>query len=293
MNRALATNNSGLLNSVRAFATNNSGLLINIAYAAVLLTVLYLVYYYFTAGDELQIDLAQEILPGNKKPDAPIGPLNKVNPLVRINSGGEYTFSFWMYVNGWDYRSGLPKSVVQITDSDLPNFYLLNTILYPNEAKMMVRVHTANSYGSDMTNVSTSNTAISGGSGLSTGSSMKSPVCDIQDIDLQRWINIVVAVNGRICDVYYDGKLNRSCVLPDLTEAGAPGSTQTVQIGDKGGFIGQVTGIQFFAYALTPDRIYAIYQRGPSGTGSAVAGLLQRLGLKITSSGSTPLGNSL
>ena len=281
------------MNSVRAFASNNSGMIMNVVYVAVFAVILYVVYYYLTAGDELQITILQDGMPANQKPSSPLDPLGKVNPLVRINTGGEYSFSFWMYVNGWDYRSGLPKSVLQITDSDLPNHYLLNTILYPNEAKMMVRVHTANSVETDYTNVSNSNAVISGGAGFNTGSSMTSPVCDIKDIDLQRWINILVAVNGRICDVYYDGKLNRSCVLPDLPEAGSPGSIQTVQIGDKGGFIGQITGIQFFAYALTPDRIYAIYQRGPAGAGSIMQSIFQRLGLKITSSGSTPAGNFL
>jgi hypothetical protein len=281
------------MNSVRTFASNNSGMIMNVVYVSIFATILYVVYYYLTVGDELQVTVLEDVMPANQRPSAPLDPLGKINPLVRINTGGEYTFSFWMYVNGWDYRSGLPKSVLQITDSDLPNHYLLNTILYPNEAKMMVRIRTANSVENDYTNVANSNAVISGGAGFNTGNSMTSPVCDIKDIDLQRWINIIVAVNGRICDVYYDGKLNRSCVLPDLPEAGSPGSIQTVQIGDKGGFVGQITGIQFFAYALTPDRIYAIYQRGPAGAGSIMQSIFQRLGLKITSSGSTPAGNFL
>ena len=279
------------MDTVRNFVGNNRGMIMNVVYVGIFAVILYLIYYYMTAGDELEIVVLSDVQAANKRPDTPLKPFSSVNPLVRINTGGEYTFSFWMYVNGWDYRSGLPKSVLQITDSDLPNSYLLNTILYPNEAKMMVRIHTANPPGKDYTNIAQSDAVISGGSGFSVGSSMSSPVCDIQDIDLQRWINILVSVNGRICDVYYDGKLNRSCVLPDLPEAGSPGSVQTVQIGNKGGFIGQITGIQFFAYALTPDRIYAIYQRGPSGAGSVVQGLFQRLGIKLAYSGNTPIGS--
>ena len=48
---------------------------------------------------------------------------------------------------------------------------------------------------------------------------MDSHMCDLTDIDLQRWINITVSVNGRIVDVYYDGKLARSCVLPTIPVA--------------------------------------------------------------------------
>jgi hypothetical protein len=279
------------MEAARSFVNNNRQLLINIAYFAVFAVILYLIYYYLTAGDELQIVVLNDVVAANKAPDTPLPPLASVNPLVRINSGGEYTFSFWMYVNGWDYRSGLPKSVIQITDSDLSDFYLLNTILYPNESKLMIRVHTASSQGTDYTDVSQSKTLLRSSGSLGSDNSMSSPVCDIMDIDLQRWINITIAVNGRIVDVYYDGKLNRSCVLPDLTEAGNQGSIQTVQIGNNLGFTGQLTGVQFFAYALTPDRIYAIYQHGPTGTGGLVKALFQRLGIKITSSGSTPMGS--
>jgi hypothetical protein len=189
-----------------------------------------------------------------------------------------------MYVTGWDYRSGLPKSVLQITDSDLPNAYLLNTILYPNESKMMIRVRTASTRakpGTDYTVKADSDAVISGGSTmLRRTSALAAPVCDIQEIDLQRWINILVVINNRVCDVYYDGKLSRSCVLPDLPEAGSPGSGQVVLVGQNGGFSGKFAAIQFFAYALTPDRIYSIYQRGPSGGQNWVKALTQTLGIR-------------
>jgi hypothetical protein len=113
---------------------------------------------------------------------------------------------------------------------------------------------------------------------------IESPMCDIQDIDLQRWINITVSVNGRIVDVYYDGKLNRSCVLPDIPMAPESG-VQVVATGKKGGFGGKISGVQFFAYPLTPDRIYAIYQAGPKGPAGFIAFLAEKLGIKLTYSG--------
>jgi len=114
--------------------------------------------------------------------------------------------------------------------------------------------------------------------------SLTSPMCDIQDIDLQRWINITVTVNGRIVDVYYDGKLNRSCVLPTIPAAPATG-TQSVVIGQKGGYGGKISGIQFMAYPLTPDRIYAIYQAGPASGAGLLGYLGDKLGIKINYSG--------
>jgi hypothetical protein len=56
-------------------------------------------------------------------------------------------------------------------------------------------------------------------------------------------------------------------------------------IGQKGGYGGKISGIQFFAYPLTPDRIYAIYQAGPAGAAGFIGYLADKLGIKLTYSG--------
>jgi len=58
-----------------------------------------------------------------------------------------------------------------------------------------------------------------------------------------------------------------------------------VQIGNNGGFGGKISGIQFFAYPLTPDRIYSIYQAGPMGQRGFVGYLLEKLGINLTYKG--------
>jgi hypothetical protein len=85
-------------------------------------------------------------------------------------------------------------------------------------------------------------------------------------------------------DVYYDGKLARSCVLPDIPSAPETG-LQSVVIGQKGGFGGKISGIQFFAYPLTPDRIYSIYQAGPRGAAGFLGYIAEKMGIKLTYSG--------
>jgi hypothetical protein len=87
-------------------------------------------------------------------------------------------------------------------------------------------------------------------------------ICDIQNIDLQRWINITVAVSGRIMDVYMDGKLTRSCILPNPIRASDTGA-QAIQMVPRSGFGGFFSRLRFFNYAPTPDTIYANYQAGP------------------------------
>jgi hypothetical protein len=267
---------------VRNFAGANRPMIINVVYVVAFLVALYYLYKFLIEGSDLEVTLLNYETDGNA---ANVFKLPGKD--VRVKQGGEYTISFWMYITSWEYRSGLAKSVLQILDANMPNKILLNTVLYPNEAKMMVRVNTIGGAqeGIDYTRLDNYEKLMSGNGGMEMAApSGVMPKCDIQDIDLQRWINVTISVNGRIVDIYYDGKLARSCVLPDLPQASDSGA-QLVQIGNKGGFGGKISGIQFFAYPLTPDRIYSIYQAGPMGQRGFVGYLLEKLGINLTYQG--------
>ena len=269
------------MEALRNTVTNNRGTIINLVYIVAFLVVLYYLYKFLIAGSDLEVTLLNTEVPANEPMTFA---LPAKNPDVRVKPGGEYTISFWMYVTSWDYRAGLAKSVLQILDTKATNYSLLTTALYPNENRLMVRVHTeAAGGGVDYTLNSAYDNLMSGKQGMAN-EVIESPMCDIQDIDLQRWINITISVNGRIVDVYYDGKLNRSCVLPDIPMAPESG-IQVVATGKKGGFGGKISGVQFFAYPLTPDRIYAIYQAGPKGPSGFIGFLAEKLGIKLTYSG--------
>jgi hypothetical protein len=87
-------------------------------------------------------------------------------------------------------------------------------------------------------------------------------LCDLPAIDLQKWVCVAVAVNGRTVDVYIDGKLARSCVLPALYKVDAGG--YAADLLDYGGFGGYVNSIQMYNYALNPNTVYNLYMGGPN-----------------------------
>jgi hypothetical protein len=269
------------MEQARAFLTTNRSSVMNVAYVAIFLVALYFLYKFLISSSDLDVDVLNSEADANASQSFPLPEGG-----ARVKSGGEYTLSFWMYISSWDYRAGLAKSVIQIVDSGMPEYALLNTILYPNESKLMVRVHTESTReGMDYTKFSNFDSLLSGSqNGAMFGPTVETPMCDLTDIDLQRWINITVSVNGRIVDVYYDGKLARSCVLPDIPVASNTGR-QAIAIGQKGGFGGKISGIQFFGYPLTPDRIYSLYQAGPRGAAGFIGFLADKLGIRINYSG--------
>jgi len=115
--------------------------------------------------------------------------------------------------------------------------------------------------------------------------SLDFPMCDLQNIPLQKWICLTVVMNGRVMDVYMDGKLARSCVLPGMpvVEKG----NNYLSLGLLGGWAGAVSTTRFYGYAVTPAVVYELYQEGPD-TGRGLnnkygfAGFMaERLGVRI------------
>jgi len=44
--------------------------------------------------------------------------------------------------------------------------------------------------------------------------------CAISNFPLQAWVNLIISLYGRTLDVYVDGKLVRTCVLPGVAMVG-------------------------------------------------------------------------
>jgi hypothetical protein len=299
--------------TARNFYANNRNAIGNFIYILAFLLLLYLVYVYLLADPGLEryvvkIPMTNLVygLKGNASsaalPVAGDGAGNNEssktrfcinyddtakdpvrNPRLRILEGGDFTFSWWMYINAWNNaKTNVIKPVICISDPNVSSLqmgkdsaYIMSTFLYPNETKLGIRFQTKPTDSQALTWINnftdaSNNPAIAT---QSVSNGHNSPVCDISDIDMQRWINITCVVSGRVVDVYYDGKLNRSCVLPGPVMGSSGNSPQYANTSLSGGFNGYLNSLFFAGMALTPDRIYAIYQAGPGGQGGWLSSL--------------------
>jgi len=312
------------MNAAKQFYAQNSQLVQNIIYILALLLVLNLVYTYLTAGSDteryvIQVDMTNGVygVPGNASSslvptgsnlanktrfclnydDSNTDPNFVPNPLIRITEGADFSISWWMYISTWDNaRMGVIKPIITISDDTISGAssgtsnaaYIMVAFLYPTTNMLGVRFHTRGVDANELTwiqNLLTNATdKATAQTTLSTTGGV--PVCDINDIDMQRWLNITCVVSGRVLDVYYDGKLNRSCVLPGNVVGTPPGSgKQYVNTSIAGGFNGFLNGVFFSGSALTPDRIYGLYQSGPQGTTSVIRALFSKLGINLNYNG--------
>ena len=176
--------------------------------------------------------------------------------------GGEFTISTWFYVTNWTYRMTMNKAIMLVGG---PNFDTIRIYLGATKPTLKVRFHTkeAGTGGSQtealpkaMRNVvfTTAQT--------DSGILDQSTICDLPEIDLQRWVNLTVAVNGKTVDMYLDGKLARSCVLPATFKVDSGGYSAILL--PFGGFGGQMSTTTMYDAALNPEAVYKNYMLGPT-----------------------------
>jgi hypothetical protein len=270
------------MDSVRGFVNNNRSLVMNGIFVAVFVIVVYFVYKFFTdsaddaylSGDPINAnsnstptDLVFQVADPDQYPD------------FRVREGGDFAFSTWIYVNSYSGVNGTKgKPIFVIKDDGVTSNYLLVGALYPTTNQMLIRAYTgASTPTPDMTSIANFNTNMGNASNFPSDNT----VCDIQNVDIQRWVNITVAVSGRIMDIYMDGKLSRSCILPNFIKASTSG-TQRILMAQNSGFAGSFSRIRFFNYSPTPDQIYANYQAGPYKGKGFFEYLGEQIGIKFT-----------
>jgi hypothetical protein len=119
--------------------------------------------------------------------------------------GSDYGFQYWMYISDWNYRFGADKDVLKriapnnaaITN---PRIFLSPT---DNTLNIQMSIYPA----------STAAGAAAPGSTASTGDSF---TCSVENVPLQTWFSVSATVFQRNLDIYINGRLVKSCVLPGV-----------------------------------------------------------------------------
>lgn len=247
----------------------------------------YLYQYLFTGG------LTSSTVLVGPKTNAQVDPGKAIvipaSGMPGLYEGGEFTISMWIYIQNWSYRMGRNKHILSIGGN---NFDTLRVFLGANKPHLRIRMHThtpGNVAPSGQTPSASASATTSGPGADQTGLLQASaptdkldaptqhkqfteietdsglldstPMCDLPEIDMQKWVQLVISVNGKTVDVYMDGKLARSCVLPTFFKVDKGG--YNAKILDYGGFGGYISAVSMFNYAQGPDQVYHAYMAGP------------------------------
>jgi hypothetical protein len=222
----------------------------------------YLYQFLFKSGAQENVTIFQEVRNVNQV-QALVKTGDQFPPLME---GGEYSVSFWMYVQNWGARSGYNKHVLSI-GSVSNGFYTLVIYLGANTNTLHVRVQAADPGTVVSNNATLSNANVSNlfnNPVIASGplASMEGS-CDVPNIELQKWILVNVVLNGKTTDVYIDGKLARSCINPSFFRV--PSGGYQLMAYNANGYGGYMANLTMSNVAMTPDEANRMYQAGPVG----------------------------
>ena len=149
-----------------------------------------------------------------------------------------------MYIDHWDHNYGKEKPVLIRSDPSNTNIVNPSITLHPTENNLLVAVSIYDS-ANDTLNTSTA----------STGDTF---TCEVQDIPLQSWFAVSVTLFSRNLDIYLNGKLVKSCVLPGVPKLAAG----DVQLNKDNGFAGYMSNLYTYSRMLVPSDAQAFYAAG-------------------------------
>jgi len=165
-----------------------------------------------------------------------------------------FTYSIWMYIDDWNYRYGEEKVVFgRMVSGSTPLQPCPSVILGALENNVVVSLTVFPGLDSLPTTTTTATTT------ATTTSNTMIHRCAVANIPIQKWVNLLVSVYGRSMDIYIDGKLVRTCVLPGVAKID---SNAPVYITPNGGFSGWTSTFQYFANACDPQTAWNIYDAG-------------------------------
>jgi hypothetical protein len=251
------------------FVQQNKSVLSTLLVVAIAIGILYVVYsYLYPAADPTYAKL----LTGEADARFVVPVKGKV---PSIYTGGDFTLSFWIYIDDWNYKSANYKSVFTLSPEPVASQSVspLVCLLTPIQNNLIISANTvhgkpvpgATASSSSQPDINTESglqAILSGQTSFSMFQNTVETPCDVKDVPLQRWVNVTIVSSGRVLDTYIDGKLSRSCVLDNVIQV--PRRQLKLRLGENGGFGGRYSSVQMWGVQLTPDVIYGIYQMGPT-----------------------------
>lgn len=262
----------------------------------VILAILYAVYTYLYPGAD---PTYTRFLAGEADARQPVVVKGNV---PAIYTGGDFTLSFWIYVDDWNYKAADDKFLFAISPATLGPMSRSPLVGVLTAMKNNMRIsaatvgasHTGSSTatGPDITRESNLQNLLAHKTSFemfqSTVAGDSDPnACNVNEIPLQRWVCVTIVSSGRVLDVYIDGKLQRSCVLSNVVHV--PRGQLKLRLGESGGFGGRYSSVQMWSQQLTPDVIYGIYQMGPTqARHDIITDVTKYLNLNVSFTGSAP-----
>jgi len=166
-----------------------------------------------------------------------------------------FAYSIWFYINDWNYRYGEHKVI----------FGRMGAMSPPGKGSVP-GVDGLDPCPAVVLGAVENNLAISLGcypgadqEPTTKGGNTVVHTCGVSNIPLQKWVNLIMNVYGRSMDIYIDGKLVRTCLLPGVASVN---NNTKIHVTPLGGFDGWTSRLQYYPDSINPQDAWNIYTKG-------------------------------
>ncbi len=183
-----------------------------------------------------------------------------------------FAYSIWFYINSWNYRYGEPKVIFgRMGSASGQNAGSISGISGTDPCPAVV-------LGAVENNLDISLGCYPGADQEPTtpGGTTVVHTCSVSNVPIQKWVNLVVSVYGRSMDIYIDGKLVRTCLLPGVASVN---NNSNVYVTPSGGFEGWTSKFQYYPNSINPQEAWNIYTKGYSSMSSMFSSYQVQLAL--------------
>ena len=166
-----------------------------------------------------------------------------------------FAYSIWFYINDWNYRYGEPKVVFgRMGSKSSTSTGAISGVSGMDPCPAVI-------LGAIENNVAVTLSCYPGSNQEPTtpGGNTVLHTCSVTNIPIQKWVNLTLSVYGRSMDLYIDGKLVRTCLLPGVANVN---NNSNVYVTPAGGFDGWTSKFQYFPDSLNPQEAWNIYTKG-------------------------------
>jgi hypothetical protein len=174
------------------------------------------------------------------------------------SSSSNFAYSVWFFINDWNYRYGEPKVVFgRMGASSASGQGSLQGISGIDPCPAVVLDATQNTVSVSLGCYPGANQSPSTAGGNTVVNTFS-----IENIPIQKWVNLVISVYGRTMDLYIDGKLVRTCLLNGVASIN---NEADIYVTPDGGFDGWTAKLQFFPTPMNPQQVWNNYTQGYQG----------------------------
>jgi hypothetical protein len=171
------------------------------------------------------------------------GKTKKVIPAadVPLGTSMQSGVQFWMFISDWDYKFGQEKSILERVAPNNPAIKNPAITLGASENTLHVKVSL---FGAEQS------TDVSGTGDVFT--------CSVENVPLQSWFSVSVTTFQRNLDIYINGRLVKSCVLPGVPKP----AYGDIILNNNGGFSGSICNVHSHSSMISPEEAQSFFARG-------------------------------